>query len=238
MSEKQLSWQLGFSLSRKPAKRPAPRRNAQQGFEFVIEEPQLSHRYRRARRSPTETARVHLAGPLSSSPSRESGHSIVADADADADAHQTHSPGNEAIQEDDDEPPLDTDPSSLELELLGDDSSTSTEASPDPNPFDGTNKAHADASSCQTEGQSTAFSHVAEPTSAGDRNDYTDIDDLDEPNTTALTTLTVAPYYFDFLPVPNTMEYNSLTDRFRPILSRCTASPLPGPPFAPSPSIF
>lgn len=164
MSEKQLSWQLGFSLSRKPAKRTAPRRNAQRGFEFVIEEPQISHRYRRARRSPTQTARVYHAGPprrLSTSFSSESRHPIVPDAGV----HTTNSANNEVIEETDDEPSLDTYPSSLEL----------------------------------------GPSH-----------------------TTALTTLATVPY-FDYQPGPNTIEYDSLADRFRPILARCITSVHHGP---------
>lgn len=140
MPERQLSWQLGFSLSRKPTKRAAPRRNTQQGFEFVMEHPQRS--YRRARYSPSEIARDN-AQPSSSSASREKGSSIVAS------TYRAHFQ-SEAVEEEDHEPPIDADPSSFEA----------LARAPCPHPP----------------------------------------------------------------PLPPTMEYSSLTERFRPILTRCNAS--------------
>ncbi|KAB8230975.1 transcription factor domain-containing protein [Aspergillus alliaceus] len=72
MPEMQLSWQPGFTLLRKPAKKPAPRRNRQQRFEFVVEHPQRAYR---ARRSPSVATFTH-SGSLSNS-LRE--HSIIVD---------------------------------------------------------------------------------------------------------------------------------------------------------------
>lgn len=43
MSRKQLSWQPGFSLSRKPVRRSIPRRKRHQQIEFVVENPFIDH---------------------------------------------------------------------------------------------------------------------------------------------------------------------------------------------------
>ena len=61
MPEIHLSWQPGYSLFRKPAKRPAaPRRNRRQRFEFVVEHPQ---RACRAEVSPSPTAFARTESP-------------------------------------------------------------------------------------------------------------------------------------------------------------------------------
>lgn len=70
MPEVQLSWQPGFSLSRKPARRSAPRRSRQQGFEFVAEHPQRIHR---KRHSPS----INTHGAYSHSKAVESSPSLV-----------------------------------------------------------------------------------------------------------------------------------------------------------------
>lgn len=68
----QLSWQPGFSLIRKPEKRPAPRRNRQQRFEFVVEHPQRACRTRPAL---SVTASTYSG----SVPNTSREHSIVGD---------------------------------------------------------------------------------------------------------------------------------------------------------------
>ncbi|ETS84560.1 hypothetical protein PFICI_02585 [Pestalotiopsis fici W106-1] len=53
MPERRISWQPGFTLSRKPAKRPTRPRNRQQQFEIVVEQPETFHR--RAKGQPATT---------------------------------------------------------------------------------------------------------------------------------------------------------------------------------------
>jgi hypothetical protein len=134
MPEKQLSWQPGFSLLRKPAKRPGPRRTRQQGFEFVEEHPQREHR---ARRSPSVNTFTHSR--CFSNPSRED--SIIVD---------THIAPFQSGAVEENEPPID--PS---LETLNDESSTRSEGFPDLETIDGTNEPHLN--SCNSEDQSTSF---------------------------------------------------------------------------------
>jgi hypothetical protein len=143
MSEKQLSWQPGFSLLRKPAKRTAPRRNRQQGFEFVEEHPQREHR---ARRSPSVTTFTHSG--IFSNPSRED--SIIVD---------THIAPFQSGAVKEIEPPVD--PS---LEDLNDESSTRREGFPDLETIDGTNEPRLN--SCNSKDQSTSF-RLPEPTTGG-----------------------------------------------------------------------
>jgi Fungal specific transcription factor domain len=145
MPEMQLSWQQGFSLSRKPAKRPAPRRNRHQRFEFVVERPQRAHR---ARRSPSATTLTH-AGSLSNS-SRE--HSIIVD------THRAYFQ-SEALEENG--PSID--PS---LGTLNDEQSIRSEGSPDLETIDGTTKPHLNSYNSQD--QSTSSCSL-EPTT-GERN--------------------------------------------------------------------
>jgi len=45
IQEMQLSWQPGFSLSRKPMRRSAPRRKRHQPFEFVVVEPRAASHF-------------------------------------------------------------------------------------------------------------------------------------------------------------------------------------------------
>jgi hypothetical protein len=62
----QLSWQPGFSLSRKPVKKPTARRNKRkasnnaQQFEFIAEYPVENHG---ARHSPSVTSPMHSGEP-------------------------------------------------------------------------------------------------------------------------------------------------------------------------------
>lgn len=233
MPERQLSWQLGFSLSRKPTKRAAPRRNIQQGFEFVMEYPQRS--YRRARCSPSETATGNARPPSSSSP-RETGNSIVAT------THRAQFQ-NELVEEEDHESPIDGYPSPFEA--LENQSPVSSEPSPDQDTTDGTKEVCS--SPWQAGGQAGSqaggqASNSPEPMAADERNVGGSSSNADERSTgsssqvndvrnvdsssqsaAALTALTRAPYPNPppLLPV---MEYSSLTERFRPILTRCNAS--------------
>lgn len=210
MSERQLSWQLGFSLSRKPAKRPAPRRNTQQGFEFVMEHPQRS--YRRARRSSVETARKHAEPPSSGNSSRERGHSIVAS------THKTHYQSGVVEEEDHQKPPVGADPSSLEI--LDNESSLSSEASPDQDTIDGTNEACS--SPCQAEGQAVGQAEGQASRSLEHTVAEEHTVDGSSPDAGAMTA-SVSYVCPQSPPLPPTMEYINLTERFRPILTRCNA---------------
>jgi hypothetical protein len=190
MPEKQLSWQPGFSLLRKPARRPAPRRNRQQGFEFIEEYPQREHR---AKCSPSVTTYTH--SEFLSNPSRED--SIIVD---------THIAPFQNGTVEENEPPID--PS---LETLNDESSTRSERFPDLETIEGTNEPRLN--SCNNEDHSTSF-HLPEPRT-GERNVAGS-----GPNTAAVSALTNIPLPL-FTSIPPTIEYSSLTQRFRPILNRC-----------------
>ncbi|KAI9835126.1 MAG: hypothetical protein M1819_002495 [Sarea resinae] len=189
MPEMQLSWQPGFSLSRKPAKRPVPRRNRRQQLEFVLEHPQ---RACRGRRSPSVIT-LTQPGALSDS-SRE--HSIIVDT-------QRASFQSEAVEEHGQ--PID--PS---LGTLNDDSSIRNEGSPDLGTVDASTEPRL--SSCHSEDQ-FACSRAPEPmtgehTVAGPG-----------PDDAAISALTNSPSPF-ITSVPPSIEYSSLTQRFKPILNR------------------
>lgn len=206
MPERQLSWQLGFSLSRKPTKRAAPRRNIQQGFEFVMEYPQRS--YRPARCSPSDTATGN-ARPPSSSPSRETGNSIVAT------THRAQFQ-NEIVEKEDHESPIDGYPSPFEA--LENQSPVSSELSPDQDTTDGTKEI------CSSPWQAGGQASTSPGAMAADERNV----DNSSQNAAALTALTRAPYPHP-PPLLPAMEYSSLTERFRPILTRCNASCCPYP---------
>ncbi|RDL41498.1 Uncharacterized protein BP5553_01477 [Venustampulla echinocandica] len=169
----QLSWQQGFSLSTKPAKRRAPRRNRQERFEFVVEHPQRAHR---ARRSPPVTTFTH-SGSLS--------NSIIVD------THRAYFQ-SEAVEEN--VPHID--PS---LETVNDERTISGTTSPHLN-------------SCNSEDQSTSL-RSPEPTTC-ERNVASPV-----PNAAAVSAMTNIPFPL-FTSKPRTIEYSSLTQRFKPILNR------------------
>lgn len=199
MSERQLSWQPGFSLSRKPAKRPAPRRNKQQRFEFVVEYPSQAPlaphapRVPRARRAQSVTVLTHAAS-LSHS-SRED--SIMVD------IHKAYV-HSEAVE--DDGPP--TEPS---LRIVNEKSSIRGEATPNLTTHDGT--IGCSLNSHSSEDQSTLW-RSPEPTT-DERHVAGPV-----PHTTAFPVWTdiTSPI---FTSQTSTMEYSSLTQRFQPILNRC-----------------
>lgn len=177
MAEIQLSWQPGFSLVRKPAKRPAPRRNRQQRFEFVVEHPQKAHR---ARSSSSVTNTLTYSRSLSNS-SRD--HSIILD------THRAYFE-KEAVEEN--VPRID--PS---LGALNHKSLTRSERSLNSETVDG--RPETRLKSCTSEDQS------ARPS----------------PQTAAVSTLPNVPSPL-FTSIPATIGYSSLTQRFKPILNRCT----------------
>ena len=128
-----LSWQPGFSLSRKPEKRSAPRRNKQQQFEFVMEDPQ---RACRARHYLSPFAFTH-SGTSCDSP-RD--HSNIADP-------QTVHYQSEGVEEN--EPPIE--PS---LKTLNDELSIMSEGSPELETISGMSNPHLNT--CNNQYQSTS----------------------------------------------------------------------------------
>jgi hypothetical protein len=61
MPPRQLSWQQGFSLSRKPVKRSTPRKKRVQQFEFIVERPSRDYRARTSLSIATLTDSGYLA---------------------------------------------------------------------------------------------------------------------------------------------------------------------------------
>ena len=190
MPEMQLSWQPGFTLLRRPAKRPASRRNRQQRFDFVVEHPQRAHH---ARRSPSVTTLTHSGYHFDVS--RENSVTVKI---------QSASFQTDAAEED--APVVD-----LSLETLNDESSIRSDRCPHIETIDGTNEPQQN--SCNTQDRVTS-SRSPKPT-IGESN-------VGGPGLDATAVLALA----DILPpsftsVPPTIDYHSLTQRFKPILNRC-----------------
>jgi hypothetical protein len=188
----QLSWQPGFSLIRKPEKRPAPRRNRQQRFEFVVEHPQRAYRTR-----PALSVTAFTYSGSVPDPSRE--HSIVGDTRAyiQSEAVEGHGP-----------------PSDPSLGTSNHESATMGQRAPDLETAGRSGR--ASLYSCISEDKS-ASSHSPEPIT-GERNAAGP-----GPNTMEVSVLTSIPSPV-FMHIPPTIEYTSLTQRFKPILNRCMRS--------------
>jgi hypothetical protein len=186
----QLTWQPGFSLSRKPAKRPVQHRNRQERFEFVVEHPQRAHR---ARRSPSATSFTHSKSRSNSF--RE--HSIIVN------THRAYLQ-SEAVEES--EPPID-----LSLRTLDDESSIRSAGSPDLETIDGATEPRPNSCNCEYQSTSTRSPDAT----SGERNITGS-----GPDSAVVSALTYIPSPL-FKSVPPTIEYSSLTQRFRPILNRC-----------------
>lgn len=184
----QLSWQQGFSLSRKPAKRPTQRRKRQQRFEFVKEDPQKAYH---TRRSPFATTH---SGSLSNS-SRE--HPIIAE------THGSYFYG-EAAEEN-------GSPIDLSVGTLNNGRWMMGEGSPDLETIDKTTEPHLNR--CHTENQSISW---RSPEFANSEHNIAG----PVPNAAAVWALSDIPTPL-FASIPPTIEYSSLTERFKPMLNRC-----------------
>lgn len=181
----QLSWQQGFSLTRKPAKRVTRRRKRQQRFEFVEEDPNIAYH---TRRSPFIAA---YSGSLSGS-SRE--HPITAEIR-----------GSYSLTETPKE-----DGSLIDLSIgtsIDNGQRIMDEGSPDLEEINETIEPHL--KSCNTEDQSVSWHSPGLATS--------------ENNVVAVWALTDIPAPL-FSSITPSIEYSSLTERFKPILDRCTHS--------------
>lgn len=188
MLEMQLSWQQGFSLSRKPAKRLTQRRKRQQRFEFVEEHPQIAYH---TRRSPFVTTH---SGSLSNS-SRE--HPIIAETHGSYFHRETPEENGSLID--------------LSVGTLNNGRWIMGEGSPDLETINETTEPHLNP--CNTEDQSISWRSpelaTSEDNIAGP-----------VPNATAVWALTDIPTAL-FASITPTIEYSSLTERFKPMLNRC-----------------
>lgn len=183
MPEMKLSWQPSFSLARKPAKRPAPRRKKRHTFEIVLEHPEGR---RRARGSPSVATSTHLDSP--SNVSRV--HTIIGGTPEAWDQSQF-------VEEDRPYP-------HLPLETSDDEPSYDSEELPcletagkfiEPH----LNVCNVEHNECYA--ADAGFNALAAPVSVS-TNDGTS----------------------HLIFVPPTLEFNSLVQRFRPILDRCMHS--------------
>lgn len=156
MPKRELSWQPGYTLSRKPAKRPTRRRNQQHRFEIIVEQPQTVHRDETEQASTTAAQNLGLSQNGSLHGASASGESV-----------------------DYNDLPIDQ----------------SLEASK----------------------SSSGLSHLTEGT-CGPQDVV-----LSGPDTTPLAALpsTSSPSLALMSPVLSTVQYTSLTERFRPILTQC-----------------
>ncbi|KAH8676427.1 fungal-specific transcription factor domain-containing protein [Tricladium varicosporioides] len=207
MPVKQLSWQPGFSLSRKPVRRSAPRRNRQQQFEFVVEYPIKDQQAKKSPSITTFTRSRSLANSL-----RE--HSVISD------KLRAYSQG-EAVEENGcsaDTPPW----ASTDELLIG------GEEIPNLEMIYGTTEPYLNSYNIRNQ-----FSPLCSPESTIERHlqlDESSIslgtshDRLSQIPTTgpnpaaasALINIICSPS----TSVPPTIEYSNLSQRFRPILNR------------------
>lgn len=213
MPERPLSWQPGFSLWRKPTKRPAPRRNQHHQFEIVVEHPQ--HRsYRHARHSPSTQLPTppHLRPPFSSDsssehtaiegPRRPYFQSEAIEGNEGNEGNEAHTAGRSPVVSEEE---LATSPeASSDLETI--DSPTEPQPS----------RSHTD------DDHSTTSPFSPEPIT-----DECNVNDPD-PNAAVLTAATTTAFSPSLMSestiIPPTIEYGSLMERFRPVLTRCMFS--------------
>jgi hypothetical protein len=174
MSERRLTWQPGFSLLRKPARRRVPRKNRRQRFEFVVEHPQRACREPSFREHPTtvDTPRASLrSAPV-----------------------QEHEPLTD-----------------LFLGTLHDELSIWDERSFG---FETTGRAIEPLSNlCNSYDQSTS-SHSPDSTPG-------ECDIMDSGPVSAVATALTNIESPLFTSLPPTVQYSSLTQRFKPLLNRC-----------------
>lgn len=212
MPEMRLSWQPGFSLSRKPARKSAPRRNRQQGFEFVVE-PVRSH-HRKNSSSPTT---VPYSRPLTNSSKK---HSIASN------QHGTYSqgeyvkkpaPSTEKLFEAESDDLLIR--SGEYFDLRKNDGITGpwldTCAIKDQTASSGSSGSTADRQLQILDGSNIDFGTSYESPSQVDTVVL---------GAAAVSTFVKPPYYLS-TSVPPTIEYRSLSQRLKPILNRCMLFP-------------
>ena len=222
MPERKLSWQPGFSLYRKPAKRPAPRRNQHHRFEIVVENPQdRSYHYARDSPSTRLPARPPLPPPLPSDASTEHNTTTkplrgtefqietfeAIPRTEDGEGNASHTSGRSLVISD--EEAASSSSSSHEEEASSDPETidTPTEPQPSSSPNDG------------DEDQFTTSALSPEPLVDEFLGDNSDA------NATVLNSATAGLFSDSLLPestiIPLTIEYGSLMERFRPVLTRC-----------------
>lgn len=191
MPEIQLSWQPGFSLLRKPRKRPVPRRTRQQRFEFIIEQPQRAYR-------PGCSPSVI---PFTSSPSLSDSlreRSIIAETNTTYFQDEAGEQNGSLII-----PSVGT---------LNDEFLIRNEGSHDLEAINSTAEPRPDSYS--EDQLSPLYLSEHNPT-AGEHN-------VIDPEPTAINPLAFTGVPSPaFTSVPRTIESNSLTERFKPILRRC-----------------
>lgn len=197
MPERQISWKQGFSLSRKPEKRPTVRRKRRQQIEFVLEQPHASLQYqRRPRSSPT-------AGVLSQAPRLPDG--LPGDSEFPIDTQREHLQCEDVIEN---EPPLDPSNGTLIDEFWAD-----FEASPGFVEINDTSQPYQNS----VNSLGNFPNEISLSVTPGAEEKVTFHSELD--GTGSLT-----PYRScspNFTPYMSIMECNTLLERFRPILTRC-----------------
>ncbi|KAK7226584.1 hypothetical protein V2G26_014587 [Clonostachys chloroleuca] len=199
MPERQISWKQGFSLSRKPEKRPTVRRKRRQQIEFVLEQPHASLQYqRRPRSSPT-------AGVLSQAPRLPDG--LPGDSEFPIDTQREHLQCEDVIEN---EPPLDPSNGTLIDEFWAD-----FEASPGFVEINDTSQPYQNS----VNSLGNFPNEISLSVTPGAEEKVTFHSELD--GTGSLT-----PYRScspNFTPYMSIMECNTLLERFRPILTRYNA---------------
>lgn len=195
MPKTKLSWQPSFSLARKPAKRPAPRRKKKNSFEIVLEHPESR---RRARVSPCVTASIH-SGHFSDSLRDPTSIAETPSTWIQSDALEE---GRPSIH--------------LALDTLENQTAYDGESVPYLDTAGTPTEPHPDVCEVEHENRNSRSLDLV-------TNECYVADAGPDTATISASPLTETPTPH-LIYVPPTLEYKSLTQRFKPILDRCMHS--------------